>query len=101
MQNAFVKGQDSSTTTVKENEKVSFLTQIDINHATKDGIYLNGYVVSIPYERINELNGKTVRISGKVTIVKGISDDAGGQAKQGRQDDTKHILRPRIRIIKD
>jgi hypothetical protein len=75
--------------------KVSFIAIIDIENATKDGIYLGDYVVNIPYDKLVKLNGKTVRISGKVTVIKGISNIY----EQGRATDTKHILKPRIRVL--
>ena len=79
--------------------KARFEAKIDIAHATKDGIYLNGYVVNIPYPKLTELNGKTVRIKGKVTIVKGTKHFNDGEAIQGRNEDTKHILKPKIRVL--
>jgi hypothetical protein len=78
----------------KKSNRASFVTKIDINQATKDGIYLNGYVVNIP-----KLNGKKVRVSGKVTVVKGLKHYNDGQERQGREEDTKHILRPKIKIV--
>ena len=79
--------------------KVSFVTKIDIQQATKDGIYLNGYIVNIPYDKLQQLNGKKVRISGKVTIVKGLKHYKNGEIRQGREEDTKHILKPGIKIV--
>jgi hypothetical protein len=92
---SLLQGQDTT------NKKVSFVTNIDIKQATKDGIYLNGYVVNIPFDKLTELNGKTVRISGKVTIVKGLKHYTDGEIRQGRQEDTKHILKPKIKIVDD
>ena len=83
------------------NSKVSFVTKIDIQQATKDGIYLNGYVVNIPYDKLQKLNGKTVRISGKVTIVQGLKHYNDGIVRQGREEDTKHILKPKIKVVDD
>ena len=48
----------SNDTTKKHNNKVSFVTIVDITCATKDGIYMNEYVVNIPYEQAKKLNGK-------------------------------------------
>jgi hypothetical protein len=79
--------------------RVSFVTKIDFQQATKDGIYLNGYVVNIPYDKLQKLNGKTVRIRGKVTIVKGLKHYTDGEIRQGREDDTKHILKPKINVV--
>ncbi len=81
--------------------KVCFVTKIDIRQATKDGIYLNGYVVNIPYDKLMKLNSKKVRISGKVTIVKGLKHYNDGVIRQGREEDTKHILKPKIKIVDD
>lgn len=83
----------------KKNNKVSFVTKIEIQQATKDGIYLNGYVVNIPYDKLMKLNGKKVHISGKVTIVKGLKHYNDGVTKQGREEDTKHILKPKIKVV--
>ena len=95
----FMQGQDSLNNSGVKVNKVRFSTTIDISQATKDGIYLNGYVVNIPYEKLKELNGKKVRISGKVTIVKGNKHYTDGEIRQGREEDTKHILKPKIKII--
>lgn len=83
----------------KKINTVSFVTKIDIQEATKDGIYLNGYVVNIPYEKLVKLNGKKVRISGKVTIVKGIKQYDDIKIRQGREKETKHILKPKIILL--
>jgi hypothetical protein len=80
-------------------ETVSFTTKIDKAKATKDGIYLNGYVVNMDAAQIEKLNGQTVRVSGKVTVIKGVDNTAGGEIQQGRETDTKHILSPKIEII--
>lgn len=66
-------------------------------NATKDGMYMNGYVVNIDYEQASKLNGKTIRVTGKVTIVKGL--DPKDEVKQGRSADTKHIRSPKIKIL--
>lgn len=80
--------------------KVSFVTIFDKNNATKDGYYVNGYVVNIDYEMGQNLHMKKVKITGKVAIVKGIKPyQAGEPIVQGRYGDTKHILKPRIEII--
>jgi hypothetical protein len=77
----------------------SFVTKLNIANATKDGIYLNGYVVNISYEKAKKLNGKKIRVTGKVTIIKGIKNSPGEEV-QGRQGDTKHIESPKVEIIK-
>ena len=73
-------------------------------NATKDGMYMNGYVVNIDHEEASKLNGKTIRVTGKVTIVKGLDSepkesDGTMPVKQGRREDTKHIRSPRIKIL--
>ena len=98
-QYSVLQAQDSVKNSGTKFTSVSFVTKIDMKHATKDGIYLNGYVVNIPHEKLAELNGKTVRISGKVTVVKGIGSYTDGEARQGRKGDTKHILKPKIKVV--
>lgn len=83
----------------KNNGRARFVAKIDILQATKDGIYLNDYVVNIPYEKLMKLNGKKVRISGKVTLIKGTRHNNGGEVRQRREENTKHILKPKIKII--
>ena len=94
------EGHDMRGQATKKRKTVSFQTTIEIKNATKDGIYLNGYVVNIPYEQLEKLNGKTVRISGKVTIVKGNRHYREEEVRQGRFEDTKHILKPKVQVIR-
>ncbi len=89
-------------------EFVSFETTLDIANATKEGIYVDEYVVHIDYDKANELNGKKVIISGDVSIVKGLDntekeyDKSGNEIfSQGRSSDTKHIVNPTIKIIEE
>ena len=96
---SFAQGADRVTNHDSVPRTVSFVTKVDIQHATKDGIYLNGYVVNIKYAKAKELDGKMVRVKGKVTIVKGIQNEPGKEIRQGRQGDTKHILKPKIKIV--
>ncbi len=98
---SLLQGQDTLKFADTKNNKVNFVTNIDIKQATKDGIYLKGYVVNIPYDKLLKLNGKKVRIKGKVTIVKGNKHYTDGEIRQGRQEDTKHILNPEIKVISD
>ncbi len=83
-----------------KSEFVSFITKLDIANATKDGIYLNGYVVNISYEKAKKLNGKKIKVTGIVTIIKGVKNLPDNEIQQGRKEDTKHILSPKIKIIK-
>jgi hypothetical protein len=96
----FAQGADTIDRRLTKTPTVSFLTKVDIRQATKDGIYLNGYVVNIGYEKAKALEGKTIRIRGRVTIVKGIQH-TDGEVSQGRKGDIKHILNPRIKIVSD
>ncbi len=84
-------------------EYANFITVINKSNATKDGIYLNGYVVNLDYSEINKLNGKKVNVKGKISIVKGLDNENTNSEqifRQGRQKDTKHILNPKIEILK-
>jgi len=95
---SFAQQTDSSA---KTSGTVSFITKIDLKQVTKDGIYVNGYVVNIAYGKAKALDGKTVRIKGKVTIVEGNKYYTDGEIRQGRSENTKHILNPRIKIVSD
>ena len=96
--NSFSQQTDPSKGPYKTPRKVTFITKVDITNATKDGMYMNGYVVNIDYEQASKLNGKTIRVTGKVTIVKGL-DPKDEILKQGRSADTKHIRSPKIKIL--
>jgi hypothetical protein len=88
-----------SVQTISKN-KVSFITVFDESNATKDGFYVNGYVVNIDYETGQKLHRKKIKITGKVTIVKGLKYDKSDEPiRQGRSEDTKHILKPIIEIL--
>lgn len=87
-------------------DSITFVTIMNIANATKDGIYLNDYVVNIDYEKAKKLNRKTIKVSGKVTTIKGLKNlpkqyDKEGREiiRQGRENDTKYIEYPRIEII--
>jgi hypothetical protein len=89
-------------------DSITFITILDIANVTKDGIYLNGYVVNIDYEKAKKLNGKTLRIAGKVSIITGLKNlpkeydkDGNELIQQGRQDDMKYIESPMIEIIEN
>ena len=79
-------------------DSVSFITTLDIANASKDGIYLNGYVVNIPYEKAKKMHGKRIRITGRVTIIKGVNNKTS-QEEQGREVITKYIESPKIEIL--
>ncbi len=99
---SFSQSIDSSGTKPgKSPEFASFITKLDIAQATKDGIYLNGYVVNMSYDKMKELNGKTIKVTGRVTIVKGVKNGSGQMEVQGRERDSRHILFPKIRVIKE
>lgn len=86
---------------ISKSKLVSFVTVLDIANATKDGIYLNGYVVNISYEKAKQLNGKKIRVTGKVSIIKGVKNQPGEEMQQGREEDTMYIESPKIKIIKN
>lgn len=85
----------------KKSDTVSFVAIINIKYATKDGIYLNGYVVNISYEEAKSLHDKKVRITGNVTKRKGLKDLYSTEIQQGREGETKYIESPKVEIIKN
>jgi hypothetical protein len=90
---------DSSIT--DKSKFVSFITVLDIATVTKDGIYLNGYVVNISYKKAKQLNGKKIRVTGKVSMIKGVNNQPGEEIQQGREGDTMYIESPKIKVIKN
>lgn len=101
-----LSGFSQKTDTVKKQLSkpprfVSFIARPDIANATKDGIYLNGYVVNISYDEIKRLNGKKIKVTGKVSIVRGVKNLPGEEVRQGRAEDTRYIGSPKIEIVKD
>jgi len=103
---AFSQTENRSIETSSQHvDSVVFVTKLDIARATKDGIYLNGFVVNMSYEDACLLNGKLIRVSGVVSIIKGLKnepevyEDGYVVVCQGRQDDTKYIDSPQIGII--
>jgi len=79
---------------------VTLIVKFDIKSATIDGFYIKKYVVNIDYEKAKKLNGKKIKITGKVTIEKGIDNKSQDSLMvQGRSEDTKHIEHPKIEIL--
>jgi hypothetical protein len=74
----------------------SFIATIDSTLATKDGIYLNGYVVNIGWEQSRKLHGKKVKVSGRVSIERAYRKEDNLYIRQGREQDTRHIEHPNI-----
>lgn len=87
-------------------DTISFIAKMNIANATKDGIYVNGYIVHIDYDKAKKLDGMTIRVSGKINIIKGLRnmpkeyDEKGNEIiRQGREEETRHIESPIIEII--
>ena len=91
---------------IYNDRKISITTTFNINKATKDGYYLGDYVVNINSKEAQNLNGKTIKITGKYQIIKGLNSKSKKYNKgeqifeQGRQNDVKYISSPKIEIIK-
>ena len=94
-----VFSQTHTRTQARKLPVVTFVAVLHKANATKDGIYLNGYVVNLPYERIKELDGKKIKVTGIVTTVGGIKNMPGTAEVQGRAEVTKHIESPKIKVL--
>jgi len=100
---ATLYGQKRTMTNQNSDSTVSFIVKFDKKNATKDGYYLGGYVVNIAYQQSKRLNGKTIKITGKVSVVQGLgpyNQNDTTPVVQGRMNDTKHIAAPIIEIVK-
>ena len=101
----FFSASSFSQKTDKE-KWVKFKTLFKLSNATKDGFYCNGYVVNIDYEEGKKYNGKTVLISGRMKLIKGLGKHnftGTGKTKlyvDGRIDDYYFINKPIIILIK-
>jgi hypothetical protein len=83
-------------------QKVSFTTILNKENATKEGIYLNGYVVNISYDSILKLDKKKIRVTGKYKIIEGLKKKPNTTiAVAGRAEDWKYIDKPKIEIVKE
>jgi hypothetical protein len=90
----------SKKTVVESTENtVSFTTVLHKANATKDGIYLEGFVVDLTYDSIVKLDGKKIRVEGKYTVSEGVNPN-DSIVKQGRYGSTKYIHNPKIEILK-
>lgn len=70
---------------IQENDTVSFVAVVHLENTTKDGIYLNGYIVNLDYEKIKKLEGNKIRVNGKVKIVKGLKNTPKEYDEKGRE----------------
>jgi hypothetical protein len=95
-----IKRNNNEFSHLPTNDIVSFITVVDTANLSKDGIYMEGYIVDIGYEEAKKLNSNRIRVSGIVTIVNAVNNKAGEDIKQGRERDSKHILNPKIEILK-
>lgn len=95
------KTTPSSSPNMQDSETVTFTTHFSLSSATKDGFYMEGYVVELSDSMANAMDGKNVRVTGKVTVVPGIGSGLNekGEAVQGRQGDTQRISNPQIEIL--
>ncbi len=98
-----VYGQDKTPSGEHRKHGSKFVSVTAVFHksnATKDGYYFGRYVVEIDPARAAQLDGKKLKITGRLFIEKGLN--AGEQKTavvQGRSGDTKHISSPKIEIV--
>ena len=94
----FYFSHSQKTLIASKQDYVSFVAVIDTALATKEGMYLNGYLVNINYAQAQKLQGKKVKVSGWVTIVKAYKKEDEPALRQGREKDIRHIELPRIEL---
>lgn len=85
-----------------DTNKVSFVCKFDeAKMARKDGYAMNDYLVNISYQDAKKLDGKTIRITGQYTLVKGLESQVNESERenQGRLNDIRHIESPNIEIL--
>lgn len=81
---------------------VSFTVRFHISDLDKDdAAVLKGYVVNIGYDKAKSLDGKKIRITGRVTLITSTFERQPGQPiPQERQGPYKYIASPQIEIIR-
>jgi hypothetical protein len=96
-----------STEQVDTANYVTFVVKFNKATPAKDGYYIGDYIVEIDHSLAKTLRGKKIKVSGYVTIEKGLNNipkeyDSNGKEiiRQGRAENTKHILNPEIEIIR-
>jgi len=110
--NAYLSSGQQKDTTMQNKKDgmgpVTFVAIFDERMATKDGYYLDDYVVNIDPARAKKLSGRKIRITGVVSIVQGLDNqdqevDANGKpiVKQGRSKETRYINDPQIQIVQE
>jgi len=87
---------------------VTLITTFHKSKATKDGYYVEDYIVDMSAKEARRLDGKKIKITGQVNIIKGLKNespeyDTDGKRviMQGREEDTKYIVSPVIEILKE
>lgn len=101
-QNGQVRPYRTTSSTPGDSLKsVSFKVRFHLRDMDKDdAAVLKGYVIVIGYERAKALDGKRIRISGRVSIVHSPSEEKPGQpVAQVRQGPYKCILSPQIEVL--
>lgn len=56
----------------QETGSVTFVEHFDAGMETKDGYYFSGYLVNIDHVQAKKFDGKKARVTGAVTIIKGL-----------------------------
>lgn len=97
--------QDSVQEEYQLKDSVSFTAIFDSTEASKDGYGINEFIVNVPHNQVKKLQGKKIKVSGIVTVTKGIGkinkdNITLTDIKQGRETGSKHINNPFIEIIK-
>lgn len=101
--NDFLPSKNDSTT------MITIITTFDKSAKTKDGYILEGYIVDLMIndEQARKLDTKKIKITGQLFIEKSLNNtppeyDETGKViiKQGRMDDTRHILSPVFKVVR-
>ena len=93
---------------IAQGDSVTLVATVNLKNATKEGVYMEGYVVNIEYGELKRLDGKTIKVSGIVTLLSPIQDgaektDAGEEAlvEQGRSQPIGYNEHPAVAVLKN
>lgn len=92
----------------EKTDTVTILVKVKLENATKDGLYIQGGILDLDAEEIERLNGKTIRVTGIKTRVKGLKNlpkayDKNGNeiVQQGREEDFWHFHSIKYIVVND
>jgi hypothetical protein len=84
---------------MKDTLKSATTTGVFDTAEAKSGYLINGYYVELTQEEFKKYKGKKVKVSGKLSIIKGLTAEEM-KHEQGSSEDRKFIRQAKITVLK-